>query len=252
MILAVGTWMVGPRAQLPPAYGVRFVRLVERLRNSAEGDFSIALLGSMIDPGDFPADSFLAIHECQAVFGRAGWLRKLAREIPVVYIPGGSDAWLYSSANLRRDLEPIRVITEQILLVPEQPGRKSKVPQFALTHGFDADAWNRPITVVQPRPSWRVLQPLLRYAVSHLTQGAETPQPLAAAIASHRIREACAQDAATDSGMLGTVHGGVSPYWGRFCINGTSVWCGSPGGVEHALVLNPEDPALSYLLDLLL
>jgi len=251
VILTCATWMVGPRAQLPPAYGQRFVRLVERLRNSAEGDFSIALLGAMIDVGDFPPDSFLAIHECQAVFGRGGWMRKLAREIPVTYIPGGSDAFLYNSAALRRELEPVRVITEQLLLVPERPEKKSKVPQFALTHGFDADAWNAPITVVQPRPSWRVLQPLLRYAVSHLAQGAETPPPLAAAIAAHRIREACATDAETDPGMLGTVSGGTEPYWGRFCINGTSVWCGCPGDIAHALVLNPEDPALSYLLDLL-
>jgi hypothetical protein len=249
--LCLATWQIGPRAQLPPAYGPRFVRLVERLRNSAEGDFSIALLGAMIDVADFPPASFMALHECQAVFGRGGWLRKLAREIPVTYIPGGSDAFLYNSAALRRELEPIRVIPEQLLLVPERPEKKSKVPQFVLTHGWDADAWNQPPSKPVLRPVIGPLRRPLQFVVDRLTQGAAVPAPMAAAIAAHRIREACATDAETDSGMWGTVHGGVTPYWGRFCINGTSVWCGCPGDIAHALVLNPEDPALSYLLDLL-
>lgn len=239
--------MVGPRAQLPPAYGQRFVQLVERLRNSAEGDFSIALLGAMIDVGDFPPDSFLAIHECQAVFGRGGWMRKLAREIPVTYIPGGSDAFLYSNAALRRELEPIRVITEQLLLVPERPERKSKVPQFALTHGWDADAWNQPSSKPILRPLPRPVRALCQSAVDRLTRGTAVPPALAGAIAAHRIREACATDASRDPGMLGVVSGGTEPYWGKF----GDIWAGSPGGVEWALCLNTDDPALSYLMTLL-
>jgi hypothetical protein len=228
---------------MPAGYGRLFGRMVEKELNAARGDLTLALLGSMVDPGEYPPDSFMALHECADVFGRRGWLRKLARDVPVLYLPGGSDAFLYNSAELRSALEPIKVITDQLILVPED----SLDRQFSLHHGWSAEAWNEPASKPLPRLTRGPLRGLCQFAVSHLTRGAEAPTALTAAIASHRIREACADDAKTDKGMLGVVHGGTEPYWGKF----NDIYAGCPGDIGHTVYLNPHSPDQSYLVDLL-
>jgi len=197
---------------------------------------AIVLLGNMVDGTDIPPDALTRTHEWEKVWKP---LKALAERFETVYLPGVTDAFMYDRADEFAELlAPIRINTAGSTLVPPDVGRA-----FSVTHGWQTTFWPAPRERAVRMPTWNPRtwswQPAL-----------ETPA--AAALAADEIRANIREQhdrllkQSPAFNLVGVVHGGPEPYWGRF----GDIWAGCPGGSDYLLVVDAEDPLASGLVHL--
>ena len=189
---------------------------------------SILMLGNMaLCPPDMAPDAFSRAPGFVEAFGSGGVFARLARVMPVHWLPGLSDDFLPEI-----DVRPIIAAERDVMSIPDGPG-----PRYVVTTGYRSEFWSGATHQPMKRP-WSWLP---------------KPQPTSLVrelAAAHALREQLRADRREDGRLAGIFHAGTMAYFGEFGTGRDKITAGCVASPSQPLLVDCTQPWRSAMMEL--